>query len=664
MVLFKNLFIRNFKRFSGEHHIPLSGDGRVTVIAAQNGLGKTTLMEAIHVSLYGLNGFTYLYPDRDYLDWIFRAYSVDADDSEKVLLSLEMEDPVLGVIKITRTYWILDEEGSIEEETSLTIRGKPIQTIPGEPRKGLVERWIENYLPHAAMRRFLVDGERLSHLDPKKIDDEIVRGIDDATGIGLLHRLKFHLNLSKRATLRTIAPKDQAENIEALLQMQTELNETRDKTHLQLEETESTMADRSSRIVEIQHEIESLTRDDGTEKVQLRIDYSIKQSEVSSARKELQELIQGPLPFVVAGLPSDLSEWNLESILKAKRSERRASQNLEFLERAIKKSEIPNPFRDKVTQSGIEITTSEIFDEVEGPLSKLSLEDIEKISTRHNEMAMIDAHFRVRESLDIACGRLLAFEESETRLKEATAGSGISERAEELKEIAKDLGSLQAETARLKGKLSQLEDNLSDVELRLNEIRQREDSESALNRRLSRITELEQLTEAVTTSVRNSFSGPLEESFRQGFELLSRKSGRIEDISINPSDYSTHLSMSGFDGNWLDRDLSATERQHVGLALVYALRRASTEWALPFPVVIDTPTSRMDSEHKSWSVTRFYPNLSQQVIVLATSDDLSGGLFNELSGSGVLGKQILISEKSENSVVALSSDLSVFFGGA
>ena len=72
----------------------------------------------------------------------------------------------------------------------------------------------------------------------------------------------------------------------------------------------------------------------------------------------------------------------------------------------------------------------------------------------------------------------------------------------------------------------------------------------------------------------------------------------------------------------------------------------------------------MDSEHKSWSVTRFYPNLSQQVIVLATSDDLSGGLFNELSGSGVLGKQILISEKSENSVVALSSDLSVFFGGA
>ena len=117
------------------------------------------------------------------------------------------------------------------------------------------------------------------------------------------------------------------------------------------------------------------------------------------------------------------------------------------------------------------------------------------------------------------------------------------------------------------------------------------------------------------------------------------------------------------EGNWLDRDLSATERQHVGLALIYALRRASTEWALPLPVIIDTPTSRMDSEHKSWSVTRFYPQLSQQVVVLATSDDLAGGLFEELEESGVLGSQILVREVSENSVEAISSNLSTFFGG-
>ena len=49
MVQFTRLSMRNFKRFSGEHHIPLNGDGRVTIIAAKNGLGKTTIMDAIHV---------------------------------------------------------------------------------------------------------------------------------------------------------------------------------------------------------------------------------------------------------------------------------------------------------------------------------------------------------------------------------------------------------------------------------------------------------------------------------------------------------------------------------------------------------------------------------------------------------------------------------------
>ena len=123
--------------------------------------------------------------------------------------------------------------------------------------------------------------------------------------------------------------------------------------------------------------------------------------------------------------------------------------------------------------------------------------------------------------------------------------------------------------------------------------------------------------------------------------------------------------MRGFDGNWLDRDLSATEKQHVGLSLLYALRKAalSSKYGLSLPVIIDTPTSRMDMEHKGWSVTRFYPNLSNQVVVFATSDDLANGLYDELIESKVMGVQLLIKESTENSVEILSQELSTFFGG-
>jgi len=663
MVDFNRLTIRNFKRFSGEHHIPLSGDGRVTVVAAQNGLGKTTMMDAIHVGLYGKRGFTNLYPEKEFLEWLSKAHSVDADDSDSIVLALDMEDPVLGNIRISRTYWMLDESmGGIEEEVGVSIGGKPLEREPGETRVGLAERWIEDYLPYAAMRRFLVDGERLSHLDPKRIDREIVRGIDDATGIGLLHKLKRHLESVRRGTLRTLAPEDQAESIERLLEMKQELLESRGAAEEDLEKRITQMESDSRRIVEIQDEIENLTRDGGSENVQLRMDYAIKQSELTSSRREVHQHLLETIPFIVAGVPANLSKWDIEDALESKRSAKRVEEHMQFLDSVIDNSEVGKITRNRLLTSGRTISDKMEFGGESGSLTPLPLVALEELIKRHAELGLSDAADRVSDCIDEAVERLGGFENSEQALRKATAGSGISNKADELKNLARGIGTLQAEIARLKGEIAQQEQGRLEVERRIDEIRQREDSDSLLNRRLSRIDELERLTDLVMSSVREAFAEPLEAAFQEGFELLSRKSSRLEGVVINTQDYSTHLSMRGFEGNWLDRDLSATERQHVGLALVYALRRASTEWSLPLPVVIDTPTSRMDTEHKSWSVTKFYPQLSNQVVVFATSDDLSGGLFGELSESGVLGHQLLVQEVSENSVEVVSSDLGVFFG--
>ena len=116
--------------------------------------------------------------------------------------------------------------------------------------------------------------------------------------------------------------------------------------------------------------------------------------------------------------------------------------------------------------------------------------------------------------------------------------------------------------------------------------------------------------------------------------------------------------MAGFSGNWLERDLSATEKQHVGLSLLYALRRQA-QTALP--VVVDTPTSRMDKRHKGYSVTKFYPKLSHQVIVLATSDDLAGGLYEELQAAKALGQEILLKESGDAEVELEVGSLAHFF---
>ncbi|MBT4406332.1 MAG: AAA family ATPase [Euryarchaeota archaeon] len=665
MVTMNRLTMRNFKRFSGEHHVELIGEGKVTVIAAKNGLGKTTMMEAIHIGLYGETGYKYLFPENDFHNWLENAYSVNSDGSDCINLAIELNDPVLGLIRISRNYWILGESfGGIEDEVVVTIDGKPLEREPRESSKKVAERWIEDYLPHAAMRRFFVDGERLSDLDPKRIDREIINGIDDATGIGLLHRMRKHLDSARRSTLRTLAPSSEIESLNQLMMFSESLKLDKEASEITLKSKISQLNNDSNRIKKIQEEIEKITMDDGSENVQLRLNYAITQSELTSSRKEIHTHLMTSLPFIVAGFPSNLDLWNFDEVIESKKSEKKVSEQLAFLKTVIEDSGVGKNTRKKLLNSGDNVSEKIGTASDKYHLSNLPLDILENLTKCHSELGLVDAQTRIIDCVNDAMEKLAAFEAAEDALRKATLGTGIAEKAEELKILAQGLGTLQAEIASLKGEVAQYIQSRLDLEKRIDEIRQREDSDSLLNRRLTRIDQLDELTKLVTSSVRESFAKPLEESFREGFELLSRKSNLLKKILVNPIDYSIHLSMKGFDGNWLDRDLSATEKQHVGLALVYALRRASTEWSLPLPVIIDTPTSRMDSEHKSWSVTRFYPLLSNQVIVFATSDDLAGGLFEELSESGVLGQQLLVQEVSDNSVEVINTNLQAFFGGA
>ena len=666
MVSFSRLTIRNFKRFAGEHDILLKGDGRVTIIGAQNGDGKTTTMDAIHIALYGKRGFSSLYPEGDFHRWLEAAYSVEGKGDRHILLALDIDDPIQGTIRISRTYWLMGEEyGGVEEEVGVEISGKPLPREPGESRTGLAEKWIEDYLPHAAMRRFLVDGERLSDLDPKCIDNEIIRGIDDVIGIGLLHRLKHHLNSTKRGTLRALTPEDQIDSVSKLLDLLEKYKGERDISKSELEACQSVLEASNGRIVEIQEEIEKLTREGGSKNANLRLEYAIRQSELTSSRRDVHEHLMESLPFVVAGLPSDLSEWRLEEVVAEKRTSERIEGQVDFLREVVDDAAVGKITRKKLIQSGERLSELTRKGGVVSPLSDLDLGAIEVLVKCHSSLGMEDAGARVRESISGAVTKLDLFDETEAELREVASGFGITEKAAELRNLATEVGTLQAEVARLRGEEQQAEENRRQVEGRLEKIRQREDGDSLLNRRMTRIDQLETLYELVTSSVRESFAAPLEEAFLEGFELLSRKSGRLEEVSIDTSDYYTHLKMRGFEGNWLERDLSATERQHVGLALVYALRRARAigDWFTPLPVVVDTPTSRMDHEHKTWSITKFYPQLSNQVIVFATSDDLAGGLFEELLGSGAVGSQLMIRVTSENSVEVINSDLSAFFGG-
>ena len=121
MVVFTSITIENFKRFTGEHTIPLSGKGPITVIAAENGVGKTTVLDAFYLALHGKKGIQMRKNELDFNfeEWLSNAFSSTAELNSGYMMirvKLEMKSPEIGTVAVDRKYWIHPESFVTNEE--------------------------------------------------------------------------------------------------------------------------------------------------------------------------------------------------------------------------------------------------------------------------------------------------------------------------------------------------------------------------------------------------------------------------------------------------------------------------------------------------------------------------------------------------------------------
>lgn len=113
----------------------------------------------------------------------------------------------------------------------------------------------------------------------------------------------------------------------------------------------------------------------------------------------------------------------------------------------------------------------------------------------------------------------------------------------------------------------------------------------------------------------------------ESFRSLVRKPGLVSGLTIDARTF--RLTILGADGAELGPEqLSAGERQLLAVALLWGMARASGR---PLPTVIDTPLGRLDSEHRSRLVERYFPRASHQVILLSTDEEISGGYRQALA---------------------------------
>lgn len=68
------------------------------------------------------------------------------------------------------------------------------------------------------------------------------------------------------------------------------------------------------------------------------------------------------------------------------------------------------------------------------------------------------------------------------------------------------------------------------------------------------------------------------------------------------------------------------------------------------PVIIDTPLSRLDSAHRSALITKYFPNASDQTIILSTDSEIDERYYR-MMGESVGDTYTLMFNDNENRTV-------------
>ena len=197
---------------------------------------------------------------------------------------------------------------------------------------------------------------------------------------------------------------------------------------------------------------------------------------------------------------------------------------------------------------------------------------------------------------------------------------------EELVTLSQTLGALRQRDKDFTERLRQIDYELEQTGFKLRKQRQQIAESDNHNQRIQLVAKTQIVLEQYASELMSEKMKALEHVLVERFNDLCRKESLIDGIRIDPKSFGIALYRTGH--RFERSELSAGEKQLLATALMWALREVSR---LPFPVIIDTPVGRLDTEHRLRMVTEYFPNASHQVVLLATDAEMDETMVAELT---------------------------------
>ena len=640
-MIFQELVLENFSPYKGRQVFNLQpGKEQQTIIlfGGMNGGGKTTLMDAIRLALYGHRAPCSARGNLSYAEFLRQCIHRQAQDAtiELVFQQTLNNEPQPTEFRIYRTW-----TEQISNRDTLRI------LTNGEISPDLAQKWderIEDLLPLGISRLFLFDGEQVGELaDQDTLPQSVTSAIRSLLGLELPDRLSADLDVltsRKRKALATAPEQAQLSELEQRLESQEQQRRTLRQPiaaiQQQLEYAEEKLRQAEERFLSEGGKI-------AAEQTQQESQLQQARNKADTDRAALRESAAGVLPLALiqpllqqaeAQAQQEVQQQQLET---AKEMLKERSQSLlQFVKSLDLEPKQLRQIRSFLAKQdkAIAQNAGEIWLDA----------DAETLHQLTNTL-----QYALPHQLQVAADQVkqlqtnqAEIETIERYLATAAAPETYAKLVHQVRQAQTDVVNLKADREQSQRLLVQAEQTIerSNQELVVYSMVaiERKDDEHTL----AAIAKVQETLKIFQQKLKLRKLNQLETLVTECFLYLLHKSNLVHRVQIDTETFS--LSLFDYEGQpVLKHRLSAGEKQLLAISLLWGLARASGR---QLPVAIDTPLGRLDSSHRNNLVDRYFPQASHQVLLLSTDTEIGKAEVKRLRENGAIAREYLLKHNS------------------
>ncbi|MEP0798971.1 DNA sulfur modification protein DndD [Funiculus sociatus] len=649
-MIFLELVLQNFGPYRGHQVINLcpqvddNSRRPIILLGGMNGGGKTTLMDAIRLALYGHRAQCSTRGNLSYSDFLSQSVNSHTPPSEKTRVELafehiENDKPV--IYRIVRTW----ERNPKDGKDHLGILELDIAKKDDWLRVELVNTWddyIENLLPLGISNLFLFDGEQVKELaeqeTPPPIVVDAIRGL---LGLELAERLSSDLEILVNRKRKELADTQDLANLE---EMEQKLKHQQEEYDGQIRNLKTIKKKLDESEEDQQEAFDKFISEGGKiagERSQLDKQRQQKTVEADEARQGMCDLAADVLPLAL-----------IEPLLT--QAQTQAEKEFRIQQAQIARDILVE--RDKrllnwISQVGIsEETIEKIKTFLDQDVDTLNshfiqpeelwlLADAESLSQLGNILYYLqNAKNLARQQIGIIKNKEEDIIRLERQIQTAASPEDYNHLLVALKEAQNKVAEAKAAYETANHRLVELDAAIAKFKKDLKQYTEqnidRKNNEHIIAASAKVQETLKVFRERLTLRKLNKLEVEVTECFR----YLLHKSDLVHRVAIDTNSFS--LSLYDLQGKSVPKHrLSAGEKQLLAISFLWGLARVSGR---NLPVAIDTPLGRLDSSHRANLVERYFPSASHQVILLSTDTEIGKNEVDKLHENEAIAREYLL----------------------